>query len=214
MTDVYEQRSYAQVPIGFGHKPGIVVVDYQVGFTDAQYPLGGAPLVMRGVENTQRLLEKARECGVPVANCYTAYHNEEEMPYWKVRAVRETFLHGHPCTELDPRIYDPDHDIRICKSAGSIFFDTTVASYFVKQARGHRHRHRLRDQRLRPRHGERQLQPPLPHHRAGGLRGRPRRGAAPGQPARHVPALRRRLRCGRVHRLHRGLAATQRGLRR
>ncbi|MDD9981098.1 MAG: isochorismatase family protein, partial [Gammaproteobacteria bacterium] len=133
MADVYEQRSYAQVPIGFGHKPGIVVVDYQVAFTDPQYPLGGAPLVMRGVENTQRLLEKARKCGVPVANCYTAYHNEDEMPYWKVKAVRETFIHGHPCTELDPRIYDPDHDIRICKSAGSIFFDTTVASYFVKQ---------------------------------------------------------------------------------
>ena len=104
-----------------------------MAFTDPQYPLGGAPLVMRGVENTQRLLEKARKYGVPVANCYTAYHNEEEMPYWKVRAVRETFIHGHPCTELDPRIYDPDHDIRICKSAGSIFFDTTVASYFIKQ---------------------------------------------------------------------------------
>ena len=56
MTDVYEERSYAQVPIGFGHKPGIVVVDYQVGFTDSQYPLGGAPLVMRGVENTHRRL--------------------------------------------------------------------------------------------------------------------------------------------------------------
>ena len=133
MSDVYEQRSYARIPIGFGHRPGIVVVDYQMGFTDPRYPLGGAPLVMRGLENTRRLLEKARKCGVPIANCYTAYHNEEEMPYWKVGAVRETFIHGHPCTELDPRIYDPDYDIRICKSAGSIFFDTTVASYFVKQ---------------------------------------------------------------------------------
>ena len=108
MADVYEERSYAQVPIGFGEKPGIVVVDYQVGFTDPQFALGGAPLIMRGVENTRRLLDKARACGVPVANCYTAYHNEEEMPYWKVQAVRETFIHGHPCTELDPRIYDPD----------------------------------------------------------------------------------------------------------
>ena len=43
MADVYEKRSYAQVPIGFGHKPGIVVVDYQVGFTDPQYALGAAP---------------------------------------------------------------------------------------------------------------------------------------------------------------------------
>ena len=49
MSDVYEQRSYAQVPIGFGAKPGIVVVDYQVGFTDPSFALGGAPLILRGV---------------------------------------------------------------------------------------------------------------------------------------------------------------------
>lgn len=133
MTDVYQERSYAQVPVGFGAKPGIVVVDYQLGFTDGRYPLGGAPLVLRGVENTQRLLAVARRCNVPVANCYTAYMNEREMPYWKVKAVRETFLHGHPCTELDPRIYDPAYDLRICKPAASIFFDTTVSSYFIKE---------------------------------------------------------------------------------
>ena len=28
MVDVYEKRSYTQVPIRFGHKPRIVVVDY------------------------------------------------------------------------------------------------------------------------------------------------------------------------------------------
>lgn len=133
MTDVYEQRSYSQVPIGFGRKPGIVVVDYQVGFTDRAYALGGAPLVLRGVENTQRLLDKARASGVPVANCNTAYLNEREMPYWKVKAVHETFIHGHPSTELDERIYDPDYDLKICKTGASIFFDTTVASYFVKE---------------------------------------------------------------------------------
>ena len=43
MPDVYEQRSYAQVPIGFGHRPGIVVVDYQVGFTDPNYAPGFSP---------------------------------------------------------------------------------------------------------------------------------------------------------------------------
>ena len=133
MPDVYQARSYGEVAIGFGEKPGIVVVDYQLGFTDAQYPLGGAPLILRGVENTARLLAVARRCGVPVANCNTAYMNDREMPYWKVKAVRETFLHGHPSTELDPRIFDPGYDLRICKTGASIFFDTTVASYFAKE---------------------------------------------------------------------------------
>ncbi len=44
MTDDYQRRSYGAIPVGTGEKPGIVVVDFQLGFTDPQYPLGGAPL--------------------------------------------------------------------------------------------------------------------------------------------------------------------------
>ena len=133
MTDSYQERSYGEIEIGFGAKPGIVVVDYQLGFTDPQYPLGGAPLVRRGVENTARLLEVARRCGIPVATCNTAYLNEREMPYWKVRAVHETFLHDHPSVKLDPNIYDPDYDLAVTKTGASIFFQTPVASYFAKE---------------------------------------------------------------------------------
>ncbi len=133
MTDVYVERSYGSEEIGFGDKPGVVVVDYQLGFTSADYPLGGAPLIARGVDNTERLLQVARRCNVPVAVCNTAYMNEREMPYWKVGAVRETFLHEHPSTALDPRIHDPEYDLAVCKTGASIFFDTTVAAYFAKE---------------------------------------------------------------------------------
>ena len=56
MTDDYQRRSYGEISVGTGEKPGIVVVDFQLGFTDPQYPLGGAPLVMRALENTAKLL--------------------------------------------------------------------------------------------------------------------------------------------------------------
>jgi maleamate amidohydrolase len=72
MTDDYQRRSYGEISVGTGEKPGIVVVDFQLGFTDPQYPLGGAPLVMRAVENTAKLLKVARRVGVPVAVCNTA----------------------------------------------------------------------------------------------------------------------------------------------
>ena len=133
MSDVYRERSYGTVDIGFGEKPGIVVIDYQTAFTDAKYPLGGAPLIERGVENTARLLEVARRCGVPVASCYTAYKSERDMPHWKISAVREQFLHGHPCTQMEPRIYDPDYDVVVCKTGPSIFFQTPVTPYLVKE---------------------------------------------------------------------------------
>lgn len=131
--DDYSKRSYGEIPVGFGRKPGIVVVDFQLGFTDPRYPLGGAPLVLRAVENTAKLLEAARRFDVPVAVCNTAYMNEREMPYWKITAVRETFLHDHPSTALDPRIYDPGYDLAVCKKGPSIFFNTGVGDYFAKE---------------------------------------------------------------------------------
>ncbi len=133
MSDDYQRRSYGAIPVGTGEKPGIVVVDFQLGFTDPQYPLGGAPLVARAVENTEKLLKVARSAGVPVAVCNTAYLNEREMPYWKITAVRETFLHSHPSTKLDPRIYDPAYDLLVTKKGPSIFFETGVANYFTKE---------------------------------------------------------------------------------
>ena len=57
MTDDYQRRSYGEISVGTGEKPGIVVVDFQLGFTDPQYPLGGAPLVIRAVKNTAKLSE-------------------------------------------------------------------------------------------------------------------------------------------------------------
>lgn len=131
--DDYQRRTYGDTPVGFGRKPGIVVVDFQTGFTDEAYPLGGAPLVKRAVANTRRLLEAARSAGVPVAVCNTAYLSEREMPHWKISAVRDSFLHGAPGTELDPTVYDPSYDLAVTKSGPSIFFQTGAAPYFIKE---------------------------------------------------------------------------------
>lgn len=131
--DDYKNRSYGEIPVGTGMKPGIVVVDFQLGFTDPSYPLGGAPMVMRAMENTTKLLEVARRYGVPVASCNTAYLNQQEMPYWKITAVRETFLHDHPSAQIDPRIHDPAYDLTVCKKGPSIFFGTDVSHYFAKE---------------------------------------------------------------------------------
>jgi maleamate amidohydrolase len=133
MSDVYRAMGYEAQKIGFGKRPGIIVVDFQTAFTDPAYPLGGRPLVMRALENTAALLQAARPKDIPVASCYTAYKNERDMPYWKITAVLEQFRYGHPCTQLDPRIYDPAYDFVVCKTGPSIFFNTPVVSYFIKQ---------------------------------------------------------------------------------
>ena len=131
--DNFKERTYGAVPVGKGRRPGIVVVDYQIAFTDPAYPLGGAPLVERGVQNTSRLLEVARRAGIPVACCYTSYLDEREVPHWKVAAVREQFRNDHPGSRLDPRIHDERYDLAVRKTGPSIFFYTPVVPYFIKQ---------------------------------------------------------------------------------
>jgi maleamate amidohydrolase len=132
-TATYQERTYGAHEIGYGDKPGIAVVDFQNAFTDPQYDLGGAPLIERAVENTARLLKVARRCDVPVANCYTAYSSRADMPHWKVSAVQETLIHGSHATEFDPRIYDPDYDVKLVKAGASIFFQTPIVPFMVKQ---------------------------------------------------------------------------------
>jgi maleamate amidohydrolase len=133
MEDAYRKLGYESMPIGFGSRPGIVVIDFQTGFTDPRHPLGGRPLVMRALENTATLLPIARRHGVPIASCYTAYKGRRDMPYWKIVPVVQEFIIGHPCTALDPRIHDPEYDLAVRKTGPSIFFRTPVVTFFVKE---------------------------------------------------------------------------------
>ena len=132
MTDAYEAATYNSGDIGFGKRPAVLVVDFQTGFTDPQYPLGGFSRVHDAVEKTAKLLEVARRCNVPVASCYTGYKSEADMPFWKIAAVHEQFLWGHPSMAMDKRIHDAEYDYSFCKSAPSIFFQTPLITFLTK----------------------------------------------------------------------------------
>lgn len=131
-SDAYRQAGYGSFEIGLGNRPAVLVVDLQVAFTDPQYPLGNLPMIHAATERTAELLEVARSREVPVAACYTAYGSQRDMPLWKVKAVREQFTYGHPCTAMDPRIHHPD-DFTYCKNAPSMFFQTPLITFLVRQ---------------------------------------------------------------------------------
>ena len=135
MTDSYADVGYgdANSRIAFGERAAILVVDFQVAFTDARFPLGGQDMIQRATDRTAELLRVARPLGVPVASCYTAYDSPADMPHWKVKPVQEEFFHGHPCTAMDERIHDPDHDFVFCKNAPSIFFLTPLTTFLHRQ---------------------------------------------------------------------------------
>jgi maleamate amidohydrolase len=128
----HEDAGYGFQKIGFGEWPAILVVDFQTAFTESQYELGRSSMIQAAVEKTAELLEVARSKGVPVAKCYTAYESKRDIPYWKVKAVSEEFYYGHPSTEMESKIHDPDYDFSFCKTGPSIFFQTPLVSFLVK----------------------------------------------------------------------------------
>jgi maleamate amidohydrolase len=132
VRDRYRDVGYGSFEIGGGQRPAVLVVDFQVAFTDPKYPLGGLPMIHAARDRTAGLLAAARARGVPVASCYTAYGSLADMPLWKVKAVREEFFYGHPCTAMDPLIHHPD-DFTYCKNAPSMFFQTPLIAFLVKQ---------------------------------------------------------------------------------
>jgi len=132
MTDRYTSAGYGGINDGLGTRPAVLVVDMQVGFTDPKFPLGGLPMVHAAADKIGDLLRVARAHAVPVAKCYTAYGSIADMPRWKVKAVREEFIHGHPCTALDPRVHDDRYDFTFCKTAPSIFFLTPLITFLAK----------------------------------------------------------------------------------
>lgn len=129
----YNQRGYGDREIGWGERPGVVVVDFQRGFTDPTFPMGGAEMIDRAVERTVAVIGAAHGAGVPVAACVMGYESQDAMPYWKIKPLREDLLIGHPSVELDPRIAAAQPDLVVTKSAPSIFFNTPVAQFMVKQ---------------------------------------------------------------------------------
>ena len=133
-ADAYKNIGYGDREIGFGRRPAVIVVDFQRAFTDPDMDFGGCDLVQRAVENTARVLEAARSAGVPVANCYTAYHSERDMPPWKIGPVHESFYYGDPCTEIEPKTSDPNHDFIFCKTGPSIFFNTPLTTFLTKHS--------------------------------------------------------------------------------
>jgi maleamate amidohydrolase len=94
--------------------------------------LGGLERLHRARDNTALLLTTARAAGLPVAACYTAYCSQKDMPLWKVAAVQREFFYGHECTVMDPKIHDPG-DFTYCKNAPSMFFQTPLITWIVKQ---------------------------------------------------------------------------------
>lgn len=133
MTDHFETAGYGVETVGFGERPAVITVDFQLGFTDARFPAGQSDHIRRALENSAHLLRVARASNIPVASCNVAWGSAMDMARWKVSSLYTGFFYGDPATRLDPKIHEPDYDFTFTKGAPSIFFGTPLMTFLTRQ---------------------------------------------------------------------------------
>jgi len=132
MADRFDAAGYGTETVGFGRRPAIITVDFQLAFTSPDYPIGKSPHIQRAVNNTAKLLQAARPLGVPIASCNVAWGSARDMAHWKVGSLYQGMFYGDPATQLDPRILG-EGDFLFTKGAPSIFFGTPLVTFLTKQ---------------------------------------------------------------------------------
>jgi nicotinamidase-related amidase len=116
-----------------GSRPAVLIVDFSCGFTDPACTLGSE--LTAEVAATKRLLDAAREKGVPVV--FTTIGFEPSLRdggLWlqKVPALGDLQLGGH-WVEIDPRLEPREDETVIVKKGASAFFGTNLAAILVSQ---------------------------------------------------------------------------------
>jgi nicotinamidase-related amidase len=137
MTDERARQIYERArlggSVGLGERPAVLVVDFSCGFTDPACPLG-ADLTPQ-VEATRRLLDAARDKGLPVVFTTIGFEpSGKDGGLWleKVPALGELELGGR-WVEIDPRLGRRDDEPIVVKKGASGFFGTNLASILVSQ---------------------------------------------------------------------------------
>lgn len=132
---IYERAQLGH-KLGYGQKPAVVVVDFQLGFTaPEQSPLAGN--LDAEVAATNEIIAVARKKNIPIIFTVVGYdpHRQDDAGLWpqKVPSLRLLTL-GSSLVELDPRLDRQDGDLVIVKKYASGFFGTYLASTLTMKA--------------------------------------------------------------------------------
>jgi nicotinamidase-related amidase len=127
---VYDRAGFGR-PVPRGVRPAVVVIDFSYGFTDPAYPTGTdmtAPVLA-----TVRMLEVAREAGVPIVFTTIAYDPAQVTGLtWLRKATGMAALtSGSRLVEIDDRLDPRPDEHLVVKTGASAFFGTALATYLT-----------------------------------------------------------------------------------
>ena len=137
MSDEQAREVYAHAGLGasvtLGSRPAVLVVDFSCGFTDPECALGSD--LTPQVEATRRLLDVARDRGLPVVFTTIGFDASlKDGGLWlqKVPTLGDLQLGGR-WVEIDERLGRRDDETVIVKKGASGFFGTNLASVLLSQ---------------------------------------------------------------------------------
>jgi maleamate amidohydrolase len=118
--------------VGFGHRPALIVIDVNRGFTDPTSPL--VCDLDDVVAAIRRLLDVARAAGIPVVFTTVSYDETDKQTAAafidKIPALL-TLEAGTHWVEIDPRIAPRDDEPVLNKLFASAFFGTALSSFLT-----------------------------------------------------------------------------------
>ncbi len=124
------QRAQLGHKLGYGKRPAVAVIDFQIGFTAPERsPLAGN--LDAEVAATNQIIAAARKKNVPVIFTVVGYdpHRQDDAGLWPEKAPSLRLLTlGSELVELDPRLDRKPEDLVIVKKYASGFFGTYLAS--------------------------------------------------------------------------------------
>lgn len=120
-------------PVGFGHRPALLVIDLQKGFTDTeQSELAGN--LSTQIEAVNILIRLARKRALPIVFTVISYDDSQlrDAGLWVKKApTLEKLKSGSGLDDLDERIESESGDLIIVKKYASAFFGTPLASFLL-----------------------------------------------------------------------------------
>ena len=137
MSDETARAVYEKAGLGggvtLGDRPAVLVVDFSCGFTDPESPLGSD--LTPEVEATRRLLDVAREKGLPVVFTTIAFEPSlKDGGLWMQKVPTLSVLQlGGRWAGIDPRLGAREDETVIVKKGASGFFGTNLAAVLVSQ---------------------------------------------------------------------------------
>lgn len=130
-------KNWETIQTEFGERPLVLNIDMQTFFTAEDSPFGSAQMpgyqhVRRAISAQKKLMDAAREKGVPIAHTVIGFREDgKDRGRWKVKKFVELCTVGSTWLDVDPELEVRKEDIFFKRIKPSSFFGTELLELMV-----------------------------------------------------------------------------------